>query len=204
MTMPSIFLRMSLAPWRSHLSRALHLNRSQPHSRYLQLATVTPQGLPANRTVVFREFLPDTNSLQFVTDSRSQKISHIQNQPWAEACWYFTKTRQQFRLAGKLSLINAEDSDENLELARKIAWEKLSDSARLQFAWPTPGKLRQEETEPAFSPSPPSKKQPLTNFCLLLLAPSKVDILELKDNPQNRYFYSLQSDRTWSVQEINP
>ncbi|MEO1006929.1 MAG: pyridoxamine 5'-phosphate oxidase, partial [Cyanobacteria bacterium J06638_38] len=43
-----------LAPWRSLLSGAIHRNRSQPHSRYFQLATVTPEGYPANRTVVFR------------------------------------------------------------------------------------------------------------------------------------------------------
>jgi pyridoxamine 5'-phosphate oxidase len=47
---------MTLAPWRSPLSRALYRNRNLPYCRYLQLATVRPNGQPANRTVVFRGF----------------------------------------------------------------------------------------------------------------------------------------------------
>ena len=77
---------MSLAPWRSLLSRALHQNRSLPYARYFQLATVRANGHPANRTVVFRGFLDDTNQLKIITDSRSQKIEQIAQQSWGEAC----------------------------------------------------------------------------------------------------------------------
>lgn len=194
---------MSFTPWRSPLARALHRNRSQPHSRYLQLATITPEGLPANRTVVFRGFWSDTDWLQFVTDSRSEKITHIQHEPLAEACWYFTKTREQFRLAGELSLISAACEDKTLQLARQAAWQKLSDSARLQFAWPFPGKPREDDKE-AFAPIQPSDKEPLENFCLLLLKTKKVDWLELKGEPQNRTLYLLQAEKGWSTQPINP
>jgi pyridoxamine 5'-phosphate oxidase len=58
---------MTLAPWRSPLSRALHRDGSKPHSRYFQLATVQANGHPANRTVVFRGFLNDTNQLKIIT-----------------------------------------------------------------------------------------------------------------------------------------
>ena len=133
---------MLLPPWRSHLSHALHCNRSQPYSRYLQLATVDTQGLPTNRTVVFRGFLEDSNQLQFITDARSHKIAHIQAQPWAEICWYFTKSREQFRLLGQLVLVKATDLEPNLQLARQQVWQKLSDSARQQFCWPEPGAKR--------------------------------------------------------------
>jgi pyridoxamine 5'-phosphate oxidase len=197
---------MSDTPWRSPLARALHRNRSQPHSRYLQLATITPEGLPANRTVVFRGFWHNTDWLQFVTDSRSEKIIHLQHQPLAEACWYFTKTREQFRLAGKLLLINVTCEDKILRLARQQAWQKLSNSARLQFAWPFPGKLRKDDQE-AFAASQPSEIEPLDNFCLLLLVPNKVDWLELRGEPQNRTLYflqELQEQQTWSTQSVNP
>ncbi|MBE9166992.1 pyridoxamine 5'-phosphate oxidase family protein [Pleurocapsales cyanobacterium LEGE 06147] len=194
---------MSLTPWRLPLARALHRNRSQPHSHYLQLATITHEGLPANRTVVFRGFWSDTDWLQFVTDSRSEKIIHIQHQPLAEACWYFTKTREQFRLAGELILITAACEDKPLQLARQAAWEKLSDSARLQFAWPSPGKPREKEKE-AFTPTQPSESEPLDNFCLLLLNTKKVDWLELRGEPQNRTLYLLKGEKTWSTQLVNP
>ncbi len=128
------------APWRSPLARALHRNRSKPHSRYLQLATVTPQGYPANRTVVFRGFLDNSDCLKFITDLRSGKITQLQHQPHAEACWYFTKTREQFRLAGTVQIVTETDSDSSLQLARKITWQNISDAARSQFAWSYPGK----------------------------------------------------------------
>ena len=90
---------MSLALWRSPLARALHRNRSLAFARYLQLATVRATGRPANRTVVFRGFLADTNQLKFITDISSQKAEEINLYPWGEICWYFPQTREQFRIA---------------------------------------------------------------------------------------------------------
>jgi len=96
---------MSIAPWRSPLARALHRNRAATESRYLQLATVTPEGHPANRTVVFRGFYGDTDQIKIITDNRTEKIPHLQHHPWAELCWYFSKTREQFRIFGKIWII---------------------------------------------------------------------------------------------------
>ncbi len=194
---------MSIAPWRSLIARALHRNRSQSHSRYLQLATVNPQGLPTNRTVVFRGFLDNSNQLQIVTDFRSDKVSHIQHQPWGEACWYFTKTREQFRIAGNLTLVTADFAESSLLQQRQQVWQKLSDAARLQFAWPHPGESRIQDLE-AFVSTAPSEADPLDNFCLLLLNPQKVDHLELKGEPQNRHLYIRDKNQSWSIQEVNP
>ena len=190
-------------PWRSPLARALHRNRSQPFSRYLQLATVTPEGYPANRTVVFRGFLEDKdNVLKIITDSRSEKIKDIQHQPRTEACWYFTKSREQFRLAGTIEIVTAEDRNTDLQLVRKITWQNLSDAARSQFAWLPPGKP--QANGETFSISPPSVDRLLDNFCLLLLTIERVDHLELRGEPQSRCIYTLQSDRTWIIQPVNP
>ncbi len=194
---------MSLAPWRSHLSSALHKNRSLPYARYFQLATVRADGHPANRTVVFRGFLDDTNQLKIITDSRSQKADQIDHQSWGEACWYFPKSREQFRFAGQLTLIGANYPEQALKDARHKTWQDLSDAARLQFAWPHPGKARTEDNT-AFSPPPPELHQPLANFCLLLLKPIQVDHLELRGEPQNRWLYQQNSEHEWLKQAINP
>lgn len=191
----------NLAPWRSPLARALHRNRSQPHSRYFQLATVQPDGRPANRTVVFRGFVGDTNLLKIITDTRSQKFDQIVHQPWAEACWYFTVTREQFRIAGEVSLIDANSPDLDLQKARQSTWQDLSDNARLQFAWPHPGKPRDDQQ--AFSASFLDPTAPPPNFCLLLLDSTQVEHLELRGDPQNRWSY-LRSGHTWSTTAINP
>ncbi|MGB3309821.1 MAG: Npun_F5749 family FMN-dependent PPOX-type flavoprotein [Nodosilinea sp.] len=195
----SLSTTSSLAPWRSPLARALHRNRSKPYSRYFQLATVTAEGRPANRTVVFRGFLPDTNSLTVVTDRRSAKVTDIAAHPWAEACWYFTETREQFRLAGPIQVVDATAA--SLADARQNAWQSLSDNARQQFYWPHPARPRTSEAD--FSPQAVDATPP-AEFCLVLLTPYQVDHLELRGDPQTRTFYTQPVDHPWQVEAVNP
>jgi pyridoxamine 5'-phosphate oxidase len=194
---------MSLAPWRGAIAHALHRNRSLVYARYLQLATIQANGSPANRTLVFRGFLEDTNQLKFITDNRSAKADQIQQQPWAEICWYFPNTREQFRITGCLTMVSSDDSDQNLQPARIAMWQELSDAARLQFAWPHPGKPRIQESG-AFEPPAPDPVEPVPNFCLLLLDPVQVDHLELRGEPQNRWLYRRDDQQDWSSEAINP
>ncbi|MEM8610573.1 MAG: Npun_F5749 family FMN-dependent PPOX-type flavoprotein [Cyanobacteria bacterium P01_H01_bin.105] len=192
---------MTLAPWRPALARALHRNRARAYCRYLQLATINAEGKPSNRTVVFRGFVNE--ALQMVTDSRSEKVQHIQTQPWAEVCWYFTVTREQFRLSGKLSLIGPNNAcDNNYDTVRFNVWQKLSDKARQQFYWPHPGQMRVNQT--AFEPVVASTEQPPDSFSVLLLNAERVEHLLLRGNPQNRYIYHQQSEGDWRVEEVNP
>ncbi|MEM7717524.1 MAG: Npun_F5749 family FMN-dependent PPOX-type flavoprotein [Cyanobacteria bacterium P01_A01_bin.68] len=193
---------MSIAPWRSFLANALKKNRSQPHSRYFQLATVRSDGTPANRTVVFRGFLENTNKLKIITDSRSDKIIEIQNQSRGEICWYFTNSREQFRIAGNMIIIDANHQDSELLKARESTWQDLSDNARVQFAWPHPGESR--ENQEAFSPQQLDANKPLDNFCLLLFEPVKVDHLRLRGEPQNRTIYKRDEMGVWDITEVNP
>lgn len=191
----------SLAPWRSPLTRALEGN---PHStaRYLQLATVQANNRPANRTVVFRGFYADTDQLKFVIDARSQKVEEIKHQPWAEGCWYFPETREQFRIAGSLTLVTADYPDLGLQQARQNTWQELSDATRIQYAWPHPSEPKADAA--AFELPPPDPITPRSHFCLLLLEPMQVDYLELHGEPQNRWIYCRHSDQYWSTQAINP
>lgn len=192
----------TVAPWRSAIAHALHHHRNLAHARFLQLATVGINGRPTNRTVVFRGFLTDTNDLKFVTDRRSEKVVHILQNPWAEICWYFPQTREQFRIAGDLLCI-AEDDPDHLQLHRTAAWRELSDAAQLQFLWPSPAKPRIKDKE-AFSPAQPDPNCPQPDFCLLILNPEQVDYLELRGEPQNRTMYWRDENHNWSVEEVNP
>ena len=193
---------MSIAPWRSFLANALKKNRSQPHSRYFQLATVGSDGTPANRTVVFRGFIEDTNQLKIITDARSEKITEIQNQSRGEICWYFTNSREQFRIAGNIIIIDANHQNSELLSARQSTWQDLSDNARIQFAWEHPGEPRANPE--AFSPPQPDANKPLDNFCLLLFEPVKVDYLRLRGEPQNRTIYVKDEAGVWDITEVNP
>jgi pyridoxamine 5'-phosphate oxidase len=185
------------------LAKALHANRSVPSCRYPQLATLGTGGRPANRTVVFRGFAAHTNRLQFITDARSAKASHISQNPAAELCWYFSHTREQFRFAGDLILVGEQFPDLELQSCRRQLWQQLSDAARLQFTWPAPG----AERHPAqpFPTTMPSQVEPLPHFCLLLLVPIAVDHLCLRGDPQDRWSFRRDaSSGEWGVRAINP
>lgn len=194
--------------WRSHLARSLHQHQDQPEVNFLQLATMGLDQRPRNRTVVFRGFLensdhfptPLQDCLKIVVDSRSQKPEQIAANPWAEACWYFTKTRSQFRILGKLALIDRKCTNLELQSARTETWQALSDPARIQFTWahPREPRINFPKTEP------PDSEKPLSTFCLLLLEPTEVDRLELRGNPQNRYLYLRDEQGNWTEQEVNP
>lgn len=192
-----------LAPWRSPLSRALHRNRSQPHHRFFQLATVTPEGLPKNRTVVFRGFVDQTNDLKIITDRRSHKINDLAQCNKAEIAWYFVKTREQFRLSGEMTVISANDQGAPLFQERQKTWQAISDNGRSQFAWPHPAAERTNSKE-AFDIDPLDPNSPLEDFVLLVLKINAVDHLELRGEPQNRFFYQLQPNNTWAKTEVNP
>ncbi|MEI6429792.1 MAG: Npun_F5749 family FMN-dependent PPOX-type flavoprotein, partial [Pseudanabaena sp. ELA607] len=203
------------------LAHTLHAYCHQPKACYLQLATVDQKQRPTNRTLVFRGFWAETNWLKFITDTRSQKYTHLQQQPWAEACWYFPKTREQFRIAGQLHPIIAPHPEYShppnqgdsptigaRNLARVQQWRELSDAARLQFAWPAPKDLRDSDLaqdQALFHPESPDTQNPPPHFCLLLLEPHQVDYLKLRGEPQNRYLYSrLLDQESWQFQEVNP
>ena len=197
-------MNSSLPPWRSPIARALHRNRSLPNARYVQLATVDAHNRPKNRTVVFRGWLEPESQLKFVVDIRSQKaLSLLDGESnFAEICWYFPKTREQFRVSGELLLVTAECSIDHLCKARQEAWQQMSDAGRIQFDWGTPRADRSEDLL-SFYPPQPDSQQPVSNFCLLLLAPTFVDHLELRGEPQSRYLYEIISGE-WGLRSVNP
>jgi pyridoxamine 5'-phosphate oxidase len=201
------FLAMlELTAWRSALTAAIHRNRSLPNSRYAQLATIGSDGKPANRTIVFRGFVDDvmpdrSNDLKFVTDRRSEKVGQIAQNAWGELCWYFPKTREQFRVLGELSIVDFTAPNPAAQKLRRMTWHNLSDSARSSFAWPEPKHDRADAS--AFAPQELDPHQPIDDFCLMLLSPTAVDHLQLKGEPQNRCSHQRIQGQ-WEQRSVNP
>jgi len=164
----------------------------------------TPKdGRPANRTVVFRGFLGETETLTFVTDARSSKVQEVDHDDRAEACLYLPITREQFRVSGRLQVVGHACADSGLLDARRAAWERMSEGGRAQFAWPHPGLPRLEEDEggAAVGSAVPLDAAPLDTFCLVLLAPEEVDWLSLKSN---RRMAHRKHEGGWQAEELNP
>jgi pyridoxamine 5'-phosphate oxidase len=189
------------ALWRVPLEAALHRERDVPFSRFVQLATVRPDGRPANRTLVFRDFLSHTDLLQFAVDDRSDKIADLRKRHWAEVCWYFPIGREQFRILGRVGLVGPDHADERLQLARVALWQSLSGDVRAQFTWPEPGAPRAADAE--FKLRHPDPRTPLEAFVLLLLDPVEIDHLRLATTPLERQRYRLWP-KGWVREAINP
>ncbi len=188
--------------WRASLLLALHRNRHLAQARYLQLATVRADGRPANRTVVFRGFLRETDRLTAVTSIWRAKVRELDASPWAEVCWYFPMTREQFRLGGRAVVVREGTGDEADQQARLDAWRELADETRQSYTWPTPGAPR--DADLPFVESPTDPEAPLPSFALIVLDPVEVDHLELDGNPQNRWVYRRDDAGQWRGTEINP
>jgi pyridoxamine 5'-phosphate oxidase len=188
--------------WRPSLDLALHRNRQSPQARFVQLATIRMNGRPSVRTLVFRGFLGETHQLTFAIDGRSVKAAELEQSPWAEACWYFHLTREQFRLGGTVTSVGCDSPDRILCESRSDVWRAMSDESRLAYTWPDPGQSRIP-----LSPFPtlaPDRREPLPHFCMLVLEVRDVDHLELQGNPQHRWRYTKDAHGRWSGVEVNP
>jgi PPOX class probable FMN-dependent enzyme len=187
----------TLPSWRDSLDAQLERHAHLPHSRFVQVATVREDGRPANRTLTFRFFLQD-GRLLFTADTRTEKATQLVANPWAEACWYFTESRVQVRLLGTMRFV-AETADEELRQARLRTWRERSDESRQSFAWPHAGQpLSAAEHFSNVAPEIPPE-----NFALLILAPERVDILDLVQTPHSRVIHQL-ADSMWTAEAVNP
>ena len=163
------------------LNRSLEANPDPTH-RYVQLATVRPDGRPACRTVVFRGFTADdlpglpSCALQFTTDTRSEKCDQLAANPAVEGCWWFPASQEQYRIQGTLRLITAEYSEESedeeqaaLAKVRRIMWARMSPRARLSWLWPAPKSERAEDSSPEtddadYNPTLPAENEPAGRY----------------------------------------
>jgi len=207
--------------WHQRLARSLHVNRSHVHSKYYQVASVSPSGRPKNRTMVFRGFLSGTQSLLSVTDLRSEKIVEWQGDDKSqfEICWYFSDSREQYRLAGKVALIsnslyssygNSVFGEQTKQKLLKQQWSNLSENAREPFYSNSPKAPFDENSMSSMSNDEPVIQNNIVdielevsdNFCVVVFIPDTVDYLNLKSKPQQRCLYDIQDG--WKELFVNP
>ena len=183
--------------WLTSLKRSLEVNQSDPHHRFVQLATVTKQGEPRNRTLVYRG-LDEEGAVWLCTDRRSSKVDELSEGAPVELCWYFLRSREQYRLRGCVDVI----SDEVL---RERVWARLSLSTRAQSHWPKPGeRLRPEDVLDVDQIDLESLRDaPISpNFLLFKVVAGYVDYLSLGE--RHRRWISVKSRQGWDCAEVTP
>ncbi|CAA3009003.1 pyridoxine pyridoxamine 5 -phosphate oxidase 2 [Olea europaea subsp. europaea] len=194
----------STAPWKELLLNSIHSNSHLGHSSYFQFATVASNGRPSNRTVVFRGFQDDSDKIQINTDSRTRKLDDLKRCSFAEICWYFTDSWEQFRINGKVDVIDGSNPDPLKLQQREKAWFASSIKSRLQYLGPTPG-IPSVDEQPSQVPTLDPSTSPVGVFCLLVLDPDQVDYLNLKSNERVTYTagHSAEGEKIWTWEKVN-
>ncbi|KAJ8748576.1 hypothetical protein K2173_003477 [Erythroxylum novogranatense] len=192
-------------PWKQLILSALESNAHVKHSSYFQMATIGYNGRPSNRTVVFRGFEENNDKIQINTDSRTRKIDELKHCPFAEICWYFTDSWEQFRITGKVDVIDSSNSDPAKLQQREKSWFASSVRSRLQYLGPNPGLPCLSDKSPHELTLDPSSG-PVATFCLLLLDPDQVDYLNLKADKRIMFALKQSADGEmhWYEERINP
>ncbi|KAG7807868.1 hypothetical protein KL921_004163 [Ogataea angusta] len=101
----------SLAPWNAAFTSAVASELETEPFIPFSFSNVGEHGIPHTRTCVFRGFLfndTKTNVLLFTCDKRSAKFKDLIKNSNFEACFYFHKSRKQFRFSGAVRVITNE------------------------------------------------------------------------------------------------
>lgn len=182
--------------WHERLKKSIAKNKRDAHNRYFQLATTGEDGTPRVRMVVFRGFVEDGVSLSCITDTRSQKIKELASCASVEIGWYFTHTREQYRLRCDTMICTASDDSQFSTDEREKMWVVLSEAARTQFFRNTPGLPEGTGSNLAITNTPPD------TFAVIIFEPRSVDHLVLaKQQTRSR---SVLGETGWSEEALNP
>ena len=214
----------ALLSWRTRINSSIKKSRRIRGGNYVQLATVDPQTHePRCRTVVFRGFQPimehqttdESCVLKMITDARSLKVTEVgtdsniltSDKCTAELVWWFSQSSEQYRIRGKLQPIYHDSNDPFLNMARIEQWGNLSESAREQFYWSSPGAPFQSKDLiiPKGGRDEAGKILPAPKeFLLMLLHPLRCDYLRLNDNYRQIDTVSHDAGGGWHCVRVNP
>lgn len=164
-----------------------HSKRKHPF-RYFTLATIE-NGLPRQRTVVLRKTLQDM-SLVFFTDSRTQKIKDLENNPEFSALFYNPKQLLQLRLQGRAEVITDKTEIETY-------WHTVQAASRKDYT------THMAPSTTINNPDDVAYNSETNYFCPIKLVPNSVEYLRLKRPNHLRILFS-KATTGWDGQFIVP
>tara|TARA_Y100001968_G_scaffold327479_1_gene372620 strand:- start:1475 stop:2017 length:543 start_codon:yes stop_codon:yes gene_type:complete len=180
-----------MPPWISHIVSAQRKESKYYSSRWVQLATIASNNTPRVRTVVFRGW-SDSYDMEIFTDKRSQKYQELLLNNNVEVCWYFNKSKCQFRFRGKTILV----SDTN----KLSHWNELNDNSKSIWGGERPGELYNFNKKDELITG--NKIDFSDNFILLKINITHVDKLQILKPEHIRTRWVRESE--WIEERINP
>lgn len=172
-----------------------------PYAAYVTLATVERGRdgaiVPRARTVVFEGFSRDDEdrfglAVKLSADS-NKYVKRASDE--VELCWWFSSSHVQFRIRGPMRFDVSEDG-----AARNAVWRELAPGDRAQFFYPADTlaasrgddayKRQREAFDRSRGEIPP-------NFCVGVLVPTEVDVLDLNDSSRTLWRRASVDDAVW-------
>ena len=176
-----------LAPWRT----AFHKNKD----RFVQVATVSAEGLPEVRTVVLRGLAEETGLPYFFSDTRSAKYRALSAGSQMSLHTWWKPTSEQFRLRGEVESVQREDHPWG-QRRQELWWSQGEENRRLFLRQPPGTPVDKTPTDVEDQTKPPE------HFALMILNPLHVDYLKLGD-PQERFIWGLEGGE-WQGGQVVP
>ncbi len=180
-----------MPPWMSEIRSAQRKEFGLDFSRFVQLATIGIDNTPRVRTVVFRGW-SESSEMEIYIDKRSQKYYELDLNNNVEICWFFLRSKCQFRLRGtsRVGLVN-----ENIH-----HWKHLSQESKSMWRWPMPGEAYDYNKNIDLALNDNEDKS--NNFILLKINITYVDQLLLHKPIHIRRRWFLKNE--WIEERINP
>ncbi|MCW8108696.1 pyridoxamine 5'-phosphate oxidase family protein [Alteromonas ponticola] len=179
--------------WQDKLIRSLDKTQNDPVSRFFQLATVDRDGRPNIRTVVCRRFNSNAESIDIITDLRSEKCRQLESNINASICWYFAATREQYRLGCSAKIFH-----QYIEVTKiKHYWDKLPNKNRLHFFGAPPGQRLTSKDVLVVS----NTDLPPPNFAVIRFRIHAAEYLNVSELPHVRILYKLDNHH-WQAKPV--
>ncbi|TNV75737.1 hypothetical protein FGO68_gene13588 [Halteria grandinella] len=226
--------------WLQSLNQTLSRNAQLQHSKHFSVALVNPDTQETlcdflrNEQIIHKSedglsYHIKPSLLAFL-DSRSdigQAFTHAKAS--IELCWFFTLTKEKYRLRCKVNLWNNKSitsSNSQLQTAFKSIWTSLNDDELLSFKRACPGDEKKKSGDELLQYEPQVEDQIPSNFVVVELIPERIDhflmapppvVADQRRKPQQyeslaqpfkkdrRFLHTINEEGTqWNTVEINP
>lgn len=177
------------------------LEADVPHANAMTLATVSLDGKPSARVVLFKDFGED--GFTFFTDYRSTKSEELRNNPHGALVFLWSSLERQIRIEGKIERTLPEDSDTYFQSrprgSQLAAWTSHQSQV---VANRDLLELRMKELDQRYQEQPIPRPPYWGGYRLI---PEMIEFWQGRPNRLNdRLRYQLSDQGGWTRQRLSP
>jgi pyridoxamine 5'-phosphate oxidase len=175
--------------------------RADPLPDAMTLATVTPEGTPAARVVLFKGIV--RGAVFFVTNYQSRKGRELEQNPHAALVMHYAKAERQVRLEGRVERSSVAESEAYFASrprgSQLGAWASPQSAA---IASRAELEQRTREVEARFEGKPVPRPESWGGY---LVFPERIELwLGRPDRLHDRFEYRKAPDGSWRLARLAP